>query len=96
MKNLYFDSYISLGMFAGCWGCIQCGGIIFSLFLPSGVSWWGFPQLCALSAREPGKSLSWSPGGELGVGVGAAVGFLGVGVMRYVFVLDMVLVTCEL
>ena len=59
-------------------------------------------------------SLSWSPMGELGVGVGAAVGFLGVvgchcgvlgggGVLLWgswgwwgVFVLDMVLVTCEL
>ena len=41
-------------------------------------------------------SLSWSPRGELGVGVGAAVGFLGVGVVGCVFVLDMVLVACEL
>ena len=52
-------------------------------------------------------SLSWSPRGELGVGVGATVGFLGagvgatvgflgVGVVGCVFVLDMVLVTCEL
>ena len=40
--------------------------------------------------------LSWSPRGELGVGVGAAVGFLGVGVVGCVFVLDMVLVTCDL
>ena len=41
-------------------------------------------------------SLSWSPRGELGVGVGVAVGFLGVGVVACVSVLDMVLVTCEL
>ena len=41
-------------------------------------------------------SLSWCPRGELGVGVGATVRFLGVGVVGYVFVLDMVLVTCEL
>ena len=38
-------------------------------------------------------SLSWSPRGELGVGVDTAVGFLGVGVVGCVFVLDMVLVT---
>ena len=37
--------------------------------------------------------LSWSPRGELGAGVDAAVGFLGVGVVGCVFVLDMVLVT---
>ena len=41
-------------------------------------------------------SLSWSPREELGVGVGAAVGFLGMEVVGCVFVLDMVLVTCEL
>ena len=41
-------------------------------------------------------SLSWSPRGELGVGVGPAVGFLGVGVVGCVFALDMVIVTCEL
>ena len=41
-------------------------------------------------------SLSQSRRGELGFGMGATVGFLGAGVMRYVFVLDMVLVTCEL
>ena len=35
--------------------------------------------------------LSWSPRGELGAGVDAAVGFLGV--VGCVFVLDMVLVT---
>ena len=40
-------------------------------------------------------SLSWSPRGELGVG-GATVGFLEVVVVGCVFVLDMVLVTCEL
>ena len=32
-------------------------------------------------------SLSWSPTGELGVGVGATVGFLGVGVVGCVFAL---------
>ena len=37
--------------------------------------------------------LSWSPRGELGAGVDAAVGFLGVGVVGCVFVLGMVLVT---
>ena len=39
--------------------------------------------------------LSWSPMGELGAGVDAAVGFLGVGVgvVGCVFVLDMVPVT---
>ena len=41
--------------------------------------------------------LSWSPRGELGAGVDAAVGFLGVGVgvgvVGCVLVLDMVLVT---
>ena len=41
-------------------------------------------------------SLSWCPGGELVVEVGPAVGFLGAGVVRYVFALDMFLVTCEL
>ena len=41
-------------------------------------------------------SLSWSPKGELRIGVGAAVGFLGLGVVGCVFLLDMVLVTCEL
>ena len=41
-------------------------------------------------------SLSWSHRGELGVGVGATVGFLGVGAVGCVFMLDMVLVTCEL
>ena len=40
-------------------------------------------------------SLSWPPRGELEVGVGAAVGFLGVGVVG-VFALDIVPVTCEL
>ena len=38
-------------------------------------------------------SLSWSLRGELGVGVGATVGFLGVEVVGSVFLLDMVLVT---
>ena len=37
-----------------------------------------------------------SRGGELGSGVGAAVGRLGAGVVGCVFVLDMILVTCEL
>ena len=37
--------------------------------------------------------LSWCPGGELGVGVGVDVGFLGAGVMEYVFALDMVSVS---
>ena len=38
-------------------------------------------------------SLSWSPRAELGVRVDAAVGFLGVGLVGCIFVLDMVLVT---
>ena len=31
-------------MFAGCWGCIRGGGVIFSLFCPRG-SHGGFPRL---------------------------------------------------
>ena len=56
--------------------------------------------LCFLLGNQENEgsclSLSWSPRGELGVGVGLAVGFLGVGVVRCVFALDMVPVTCEL
>ena len=40
-------------------------------------------------------SLSWSPRGELGAGGDATVGFLGVGVVGCVFVLDMILMTCN-
>ena len=56
-----------------------------------------FPALCFLLGNQESEggrlSRSWSPRGELGVGVDAAVGFLGVGVVGCVFVLDMVLVT---
>ena len=75
------------------WGCIRCGGVIFSLFLPSGVRGGVFPG-SALSTVTPGTrhrlSLSWCTGGELVVGVSVAVVFLGAGVVEYVFALDMV------
>ena len=53
-----------------------------------------FPD-SVLSAGAPRK-ISWCPGGELRAGMGAGVGLLGVGVVGYVFVLDMALLTCEL
>ena len=67
-----------------------------SLFLPLRVPWlctfcWGIRKV-----KESRLLLSWCPGGELGAGVGAAVGLLGAGVVGYVFAMDMVSVTCEL
>ena len=85
-------------MFAECWGCIRAGGIIFSLLLLPGVPWWGFPRLFAFcwGTRKMIEAVFHFLGllGESwGLGCDAAVGFLGVGVVGCVFVLDMVLVT---
>ena len=48
--------------------------------------------------KDDGKPsfASWCPGGELGAGVGAAVGLLGARVVGYAFALDIVSVTCKL
>ena len=67
LEKAVFDSYIS-GYICGLLRVYLCGGMYFSLLLPSG---WGFLQLCAFcwdteKVKEGLLSFSWCTGGELG------------------------------